>query len=282
MADPLATAHAIHRNAQRLLRPLAVVNPWTDQLTFLDDRTRTRRDHEKYLTLIDVIALLHQHQRQIKSATVAGAVVEYIEASLADIELANRIAHEVLGVSLDELPPQTRRMFAGVQALVRQKMAAQGLPQRDIRFSRSEVRGATGLSDTQARIHLERLAALEYLLTHRGQRGQSFEYELLYDQGSVQAGTDDGPHLSGLIDTAALQSASESATTNPSSRGQVGQFAAPSRPQNGANAGDARSGETSANPHGTRLADKTSDDHGVSRTTPTAHARASYRQALAA
>ena len=48
---------ALHRNAQRLLQPLAVVNPYADRLTFLDDRTRTRRDHEKYLTLIDTIAL---------------------------------------------------------------------------------------------------------------------------------------------------------------------------------------------------------------------------------
>ncbi|MEO8024747.1 CHC2 zinc finger domain-containing protein [Polaromonas sp.] len=273
----------IHRNAQRLLRPLAVVNPWADQLTFLDDRTRTRRDHEKYLTLIDTIALLHQHQRQIKSATVAGAVVEYIEVTLADIELANRIAHEVLGVSLDELPPQTRRMFAGVQTLVRQKMAAQGLPQRDIRFSRSEVRAATGLSDTQARIHLDRLAALEYLLTHRGQRGQSFEYELLYDQGSDQAeGVPGGPHLSGLIDTAALQSASQSTATNPSSRGQVGQFAVPSRPQNAPNAGGARATETPAKAHGIRAAGELPDAQPAARATPTARASASYRQALAA
>ena len=32
--------------------PCAVVNPYADQLTFLDDKTRTRRDHMKYLTLI--------------------------------------------------------------------------------------------------------------------------------------------------------------------------------------------------------------------------------------
>ena len=42
---------SVHRNAQRLLRSLAVVNPWAEQLTFLSDKTRTRRDHEKYLTL---------------------------------------------------------------------------------------------------------------------------------------------------------------------------------------------------------------------------------------
>jgi hypothetical protein len=56
----------LHQNAQRLLRPLAVLNPYAEQLTFLDDKTRTRRDHEKYLTLIDTIALLHQYQRPLK------------------------------------------------------------------------------------------------------------------------------------------------------------------------------------------------------------------------
>ena len=47
----------LHRNAQRLLRPMLVANPYANSLTFLDDRTRTRRDHMKYLTLIRSIAL---------------------------------------------------------------------------------------------------------------------------------------------------------------------------------------------------------------------------------
>ena len=46
---------ALHHNAQRLLRPLPVVNPYADHLTFLDDKTRTRRDHLKYLGLIEAI-----------------------------------------------------------------------------------------------------------------------------------------------------------------------------------------------------------------------------------
>jgi hypothetical protein len=58
----------VHQNAQRLLRAIAVRNPYADALTFPDGRTRLRRDHEKYLTLIDTLALLHQHQREIKSA----------------------------------------------------------------------------------------------------------------------------------------------------------------------------------------------------------------------
>src|SRR2546423_633527 len=49
----------IHRNAQRLLKPLFVANPYARELTFLDSQTRTRRDHMKYLGLIRSIALLH-------------------------------------------------------------------------------------------------------------------------------------------------------------------------------------------------------------------------------
>jgi DNA primase len=265
----------IHRNAQRLLRPLAVVNPYADRLTFLDDRTRTRRDHEKYLTLIDTIALLHQHQRQIHSTVIAGQPVEYIEASLSDIALANKIAHEVLGTSLDELPPQTRRVLAGVHALVRTKMATLAAQQRDIRFSRSEVRTATGLSDTQARVHLERLCAMEYLLTHRGQRGQSFEYELLHDQPPEL----DTPHLSGLIDITDLQTTS----TNPSSRGEATQFAPPTRPQNVPSAVGSRIDKTSRNPHESSVPTDAPLQIVKPRATPSRDAHTSYTQpALAA
>ena len=206
----------LHQNAQRLLRPLAVVNPFAESLTFLSDKTRTRRDHEKYLTLSDAVALLHQHQRPVKTATWRGEAIEYVEVTREDLALATRLAHEVLGVSLDELPPQTRRLLADVVALVQARMAAQALPRSEVRFSRKDVRAATGWSDTQLRVHLSRLTELEYLLVHRGARGQSFEYELLYDgDGTLE------PHLSGLIDI----------TTITTSRGDAAANAGPTRPQ---------------------------------------------------
>jgi DNA primase catalytic core len=189
----------LHQNAQRLLRPLAVVNPYADRLTFLSDKTRTRRDHEKYLTLIDTIALLHQHQRPVKTMLDAGQAVEYIEVTAEDISQANAIAHEVLGRSLDELPPQTRRLLASVVEYVRGQAKAQAMPQAEVRFTRKDVREAAGWGDTQLKVHLARLVELEYLLTHRAERGQGFAYELLFDGDASTA-----VHLSGLIDTAGL------------------------------------------------------------------------------
>jgi DNA primase catalytic core len=211
-----------HRHAQRLLRPLKVLNPYADQLTFLSDKTRTRRDHEKYLTLIDAIALLHQYQRVRRTAQENGATIEYIEATREDIAQANRLAHEVLGRSLDELPPQTRRVLARTIEMVTAACLTQQTPRAQYRFSRREVREYTGLSDTQLRVHLDRLVALEYLLVHRGMRGQSFVYELLFDGPAAS----EAPHLSGLIDVA----------TMASSRGSEGYFAGSSRGDRGANA----------------------------------------------
>jgi DNA primase catalytic core len=187
------------RNAQRLLTPLEVLNPFAPALTFEGGRTRTRRDHEKYLTLIDSLALLHQHQRTHRSHVVNGRTVEYIEVTLDDIAVANRLAPEVLGRSLDELPPQTRRLYGHVRELVRELMEASTQPQARCWFSRRQLREKCGWSEFQTRVHLQRLEDLEYLARRFGRQGVNCAYELLLDV--------DGPEeavLVRLIDVADL------------------------------------------------------------------------------
>lgn len=223
---------ALHRNAQRLLRPLAVLNPYAPALGFPDGATRMRRDHEKYLTLIDTIALLHQHQREVKTLIRRGKPIEYVEATLEDVALANDLAHEVLGRSLDELPPQTRRLLILIERFVAQRMEAQAIERSQVRFSRRELREATAIGDTQLRLHLDRLVELEYVLVHRGGRGSSFVYELVYDG----AGQDGKPFVPGLIDVAALRAIATVANL----AGVKSEFAAPSRGQRGPNAAGSR------------------------------------------
>ena len=166
------------RNAQRLLQPVEVLNPYAPALTFTTGRTRNRRDHEKYLTLIDAIALLHQHQR--KAQTLPGGQ-PYIEVTLDDIALANELAPEVLGRSLDELPPQTRRLLGCIRELVK------GKTKGNVTFSRRELRNACGWSLTQVSVHLERLVALEYLAIRHGRLGSAFVYEILSDLDAPEA-----------------------------------------------------------------------------------------------
>jgi DNA primase catalytic core len=205
-----------HQNVQRLLRPLAVVNPYAEDLTFLDDRTRMRRDHAKYLTLIEAITLLRQHQRDIKTLRQGGAAIEYIEVTLEDIALANRLAHEVLGRSLDELPPQTRRVLGMIETFVTERMQQQALVRSDVRFTRRELRARCGMSDAAIRVHLERLVAMEYVRLVTGKNGQRFEYELLFD-GALERSE---PQMMGLIDVEALRVAHpEPWSTTPTSQG---------------------------------------------------------------
>lgn len=182
------------RNAQRLLQPLAILNPFAPALTFATARTRNRRDHEKYLTLIDAIALLHQFQRETKSlptGQIGAGSASYIEVTLDDIALANELAPEVLGRSLDELPPQTRRLLGHVRELMNGKRSGSATGHNGAKsakvgsgsawFSRRELRDACGWSLTQVRVHLERLVELEYLAVRHGRIGSQFIYEILFD-----------------------------------------------------------------------------------------------------
>ena len=218
----------VHQNAQRLLKPLSVVNPYAEHLTFLNDQTRTRRDHEKYLTLIDTIALLHQYQREVKTLTHNDKQFQYIEATLEDIGAANQLAHEVLGRTLDELPPQTRKLLALIDKLVTAQCKQANLQRNHYHFSRRELRDYSHWSDTALKVHLARLVDMEYLVAHRIGRGSAFKYECLYDG----EGKDGQVFLPGLLNIDALkqqydenrsgQKGQQSGAGQPPVRGQSG------------------------------------------------------------
>jgi hypothetical protein len=179
-----------------------------------------------------------------------GESVEYVEVVLEDIAMANRLAGEVLGRSLDELAPQTRRLLLMVEEMVTEACARLGLDRSDYRFTRREVRDYTGWGHTQLKVHLHRLEELEYLILHRGGRGQQFVYELFYDG----EGKDGRPFLPGLLEVARLRAGGYDpdrsgvpvgwsglgSEKSGGGRGQVGAKSAGGRP--GAVAGNGRPG----------------------------------------
>ncbi len=257
---------ALHQNAQRLLRPLDVLIPFASFLTFPDQTTRLRRDHEKYLTLIDVIAFVHQHQRPIRVAERAGQRVEYIEATLADVELANAIAHDVLGRSLDELPPQTRRLLKLIDGHVGAECQRQAIRRADYRFARRTLREAIAWGDTQLKVHLARLVELEYLIPRRDGAGGKFTYELAYEL--ADAGDDKHrAQVAGLIDVATLEAAMASTKAAPTftstvakSRGADPEVAGRLRGDSGPVAGMSRAGASADQPASMRVAAVDADD----------------------
>jgi hypothetical protein len=71
-----------HHAFQRLLKPLAVVNPFEPLLTYPENALLMRRENPKYLNLIVTIAFLHQLQRAVRSHPQLG---EYLEVTLSDV-----------------------------------------------------------------------------------------------------------------------------------------------------------------------------------------------------
>lgn len=253
----------VHRDAQRLLEPLAVVNPFADRLTFADGRTRTRRDHGKYLGLIAAVTLLHQHQRVRKTATINGCVVPYVESTIGDIEVAHRLAHAVLGQSLDELAPQTRRLLTAVHTYATTEARKLAIPLDLVRFTRRQLREhlagqGAGWGDTQLKVHLARLVDLELVIVHRLESG-AFGYELLWKPPAATTTTtgkattydDAGRFLTGLTDPATLlndEPDDEICDYDPEPVGPepalVGPWSGPSRPPVGPRSAPPEDAET--------------------------------------
>ena len=169
-----------HQVAQRLLKPLHVVNPFTPYLSYPSASLRTRRDHKKYLSLMRAIAFLYQHQREPKTMEVDGETMEFIEVILEDIAKANKLANEVLGQSLDELAKPSRTLLGGIYTMVREMAEKQKLLLNDIFFNRRQVREYMGWSDWQIRAHIGQLEDLEYIRVRLGAMGKEYAYVLNY------------------------------------------------------------------------------------------------------
>jgi DNA-binding transcriptional ArsR family regulator len=149
-----------HWNAQRLLEPSSVVIPFADRLTFPTSWMRTRRDHARFLNLIEVNAFLHQHQRERRQ----GAIV----AALADYEIAYGLAGCVLQETLTDVKRPLREAYERIRELSFKGGA----------LTRSAIREALSLPDSTVRRWLAELVELEYLEADPGKQGKTVRYVL--------------------------------------------------------------------------------------------------------
>jgi len=161
-----------HHQAQKLLEPVQVGIPYAELLGFPSHRLRTRRDHERFLCLIEASAFLHQHQR-VRGNTDDGTT--YVLASEDDYALAYTLAKEVLASSLHELSHASRELWQRLQ----QWTAENASDTKDFSFTRRDLRDALGLEDHRLRDGLLDLVEMEYLENVSGGNGKQYRYRLL-------------------------------------------------------------------------------------------------------
>lgn len=174
--DPEELRKAItrrHHNAQRLLEQKPVFLPFVEHVTFPTRWLRTRRDHERFLALIEASALLHQHQR--KSGTTEEGT-SYVLADLEDYRLAYGLTRRVLEATFHELSQTARDLWAQARELTleRNNQAPQ-----DVVFTRRDLRLRSGVMDHAVRSALAELVELEYAQIVSGCNGKTLHYRLL-------------------------------------------------------------------------------------------------------
>jgi len=184
----------LHQNAQRLLEPIAVVVPYVELVTFPAAWLRTRRDHDRFLTLIEVVTFLHQKQRPHKQNTSGEP---YVEATVEDYAIAYALAAQVLDAGLDEMRKPARDLLAVLEERARELAGAPGKSVCAVSFTQREVREWSGLPHHQVKRLLHDLEELEYVDSERSARGSRHRYRLVDDAQRREP-------LSGLLTPAAL------------------------------------------------------------------------------
>lgn len=175
--DHLAGIRRRHHNAQRLLELRAVLIPFVDHIRFPARWVRTRRDHKRFLCLIEASAFLYQFQRkqgQLPDGT------RYVEATLADYRLAWRLARDVLRSTFHELSRGARELWEVLLPWVLGQ-AGKGRAQ-DVLFTRKSARQLVSWPRHRLDEAMQELVDMEYLFVASGSQGKAFQYTVLVDQ----------------------------------------------------------------------------------------------------
>jgi len=178
---------ARHHAAQRLLRPLLIVNPFAQHLDFPRSLIRTRRDHERFVDLIACVCFLRQYQKGVRKSRdpETDAEVEYVECDLEDYRIAYAIVTgAVMSSTYAEVPRAMAAFYEELRGLFRARARETGLKTVEVGLTQREIRRGVGwIGSESAKKYLRRLVALEYLaLSHGGERGMRNSYQLVADE----------------------------------------------------------------------------------------------------
>ena len=157
------------KDVQRVLRPLKVRNPYAEDLRIPQSCFKPLRTNAQYLSVIETVTFYHQYQRKLHKCERTG--VEFIETSVADIEMANAMMKEVLLSKSDELSHACRRF----ECRLRKWLEVEGKES----FYRKEVRSAFRMHPSKLKKYVLEMQNYGCLKQVGGNRNSGYEYVLL-------------------------------------------------------------------------------------------------------
>ena len=175
---------AKHKAAQRLLKPVMIVNPWAHGREFPSTLMRSRRDNKQLGELTAAVCFLRQYQKEIKTTLAGQDVVQYIECDESDMETAWGLFKDgVMMSTYLELPVSLVRLYEEIRVLCGEIAVKENLGITQVSFDQGVLRKRVKwLGSESVKKYLRKLVSLEYLQMKSSYgRGQRVRYSLMED-----------------------------------------------------------------------------------------------------
>ena len=157
------------KDVQSVLKPIAVRNPYAEQLRIPKTCFKPLRTNAHYLHFIEVVTFYHQYQRKIKTCTISKT--PYIETSIEDIKAANDLITDILMAKTDELSSGCRSFMERLQQYLKKEERTS--------FYSGEIRSSFRLNPNTLKYYLRELVKYGQVKIRGGNRyGRGYEYEL--------------------------------------------------------------------------------------------------------
>ena len=157
----------ILQNIQRMLEPIKVVNPYAEQLRLPPSVFKPRRTNAHYLQFIEAVTFYHQHQREYKIKEDGGE--SYIETTIEDIEIANRLMKDALLQKSDGISGACRNYLEKLKCHLNQRAEST--------FNNAEIRRSLRIAGTTLRRYHRQLLDGFYI-KRQGSKSKGYRYEI--------------------------------------------------------------------------------------------------------
>lgn len=162
-------AKEILKNAQRILKPVKVINRYAEYLQLPKSVFKPRRTNSHYLQFIEAITFYKQYQREKKYDEQTGE--EYIETEIEDIKEANELIIDVLVRKSDTINGACRNHLERLKAYLR--------GHNQTAFTNIEIRKNLRVKETTLRRYNHQLLLENYIRKVKGKKGQVCHYEIV-------------------------------------------------------------------------------------------------------
>jgi DNA primase/DNA-binding MarR family transcriptional regulator len=182
-----AIKHSL-QNMQRVLKPVAVVNPFAKYIQLPEQVFKPRRTMGLLLSFIEGVTLLHQYQREVKRDSHHQP---YIETTVEDIEAAFSLLKDVLFSKSDELTKATRGFLELLKVILREQGKAS--------FTAREIREQLRINPSNLKRYLVELERYGYIKGSGNRYRGSYEYSITNVQEYEQLKSSIDQHLQAIL-----------------------------------------------------------------------------------